>query len=48
MAQVPVTSVSLLRALADDPQSTRWNELYERYLPAMSGFLQSKFPSLER
>ena len=47
MAQVPVTSVSLIRALADDPQSTRWNELYERYLPAMSGFLQAKFPSLE-
>lgn len=47
MAQLPVTSVSLLRTLADDPQSVRWSELYQRYLPAMTGFLQAKFPSLE-
>lgn len=48
MAQVPVTSVSLLRALSDDPQSVRWNELYQRYQPAMAGFLQANYSSLEQ
>ena len=48
MAQrIPPTSVSLIRALSDDPQSVRWAELYRRYEEPMRGFLKAKFPSLE-
>lgn len=47
MASIPKTSVSLIRALADDPQSGRWDELYLRYEGAMRAFLAAKFPTLE-
>lgn len=47
MARIPVTSVSLIRTLAEDPRSTRWAELYQLYAAPMRGFLQAKFPSLE-
>lgn len=47
MAQIPLTSVSLIRTLADDPQSARWAELYRLYEEPMRGFLQQRFPSLE-
>lgn len=47
MATLPKTSVSLIKALADDPQSARWDELYLRYEQPMRAFLQSKYPSLE-
>lgn len=45
--RVPVTSVSLLRTLADDPLSVRWSELYAKYEPLMRTFLKARFPSLE-
>lgn len=47
MAQIPLTSVSLIRTLADDPQSVRWGELYRLYEAPMRAFLQQRFPSLE-
>lgn len=47
MTQIPVTSVSLLAALAQDPQSRRWQDLYTIYAEPMRAFLQAKFPSLE-
>ena len=47
MAAIPVTSVSLIRTLADNPQSARWAELYRLYEEPMRGFLQQRFPSLE-
>ena len=47
MAAIPVTSVSLIRTLADNPQSARWAELYRLYEEPMRGFLQTRFPSVE-
>lgn len=47
MADIPVTSVSLLRTLAGDSDSERWNEFYRKYQGSMESFLRAKFPSLE-
>lgn len=47
MAPLPLTSVSLIRTLADDPQSVRWAELYRLYEEPMRAFLRQRFPSLE-
>ena len=47
MAAIPVTSVSLIRTLADNPESARWAELYRLYEEPMRGLLQQRFPSLE-
>ena len=47
MSQIPKTSISILRAIADDPRSVRWNELYDRYREPMAAFLKSRYPSLE-
>lgn len=48
MASIPNTSVALLRAIAQDTNSVRWEEFYSRYQPAMSAYLSSAFPSLEQ
>ncbi len=47
MSTVPRTSVSLIRSLADDPQSARWTELYARYEESMRAFLRENYPTLE-
>lgn len=47
MSTIPVTSISLIQAIANDPQSTRWKDLYTIYNAPMRAFLQAKFPSLE-
>lgn len=47
MAHLPLTSVSLIRTLSQDPQSARWAELYRLYEEPMRAFLQAHFPSLE-
>ena len=44
---VPPTSVSLLRTLAGDSTSSRWDEFYSRYEGVMRAFLRDRFPSLE-
>ncbi len=45
--KLPVTSVSLIRNIASDPQSARWAEFYRLYEETMRAFLQQRFPSLE-
>ena len=47
MSMVPPTSVSLLRTLAGDSTSSRWDEFYSRYEGVMRAFLRDRFPSLE-
>ena len=47
MPAVPPTSVSLIRALSDDPESARWSEMYALYNEPMRAFLRAKFPTLD-
>lgn len=47
MPQIPPTSISLIQALANDPLSARWKDLYTIYDQPMRGFLQANFPSVE-
>ena len=43
---VPETSSTLIRAIAADNQSVRWNEFVARYRPMMMGYLKSKFSNI--
>ena len=47
MAQVPVTSTTLLRNIAADAQHVRWGEFVRRYQPMMEDYLRIHFPGLE-
>lgn len=47
MANVPLTSTTLLRDLACDTQHARWGEFVARYKPMMESFMFENFPSLE-
>ena len=47
MSAIPATSITLLKALADDATSARWAEFYQTYEKPMRGFLRQRFPSLE-
>jgi len=47
MANVPLTSTTLLRDLACDTQHARWGEFVARYKPMMASFMSEHFPSLE-
>ena len=47
MADIPKTSVTLLKALAGDSASSRWAEFCRVYEEPMRGFLRVNFPSLE-
>lgn len=47
MAEIPQTSVTLLRALAGDSESARWAEFCTAYEEPMRGFLRVNYPSLE-
>lgn len=47
MAQIPKTSISLIRAVSDDLGSNRWTELYSVYEPSIRDFLRANYPSLE-
>lgn len=44
---VPKTSSTLIRAIAADSQSVRWNEFVVRYRPMMMGYLKSKFSNID-
>jgi len=44
---IPTTSTTLLRDLAQDSQHARWNEFVARYRPMMAAFLRERFPSIE-
>ena len=47
MAQVPKTSVSLLKDLASGTESARWAEFVRMYEEPMRSFLAARFPSVE-
>ncbi|MBQ3288496.1 MAG: sigma-70 family RNA polymerase sigma factor [Kiritimatiellae bacterium] len=47
MADVPTTSTTLLRDLAQDSQHVRWGEFVARYRPMMEAFMRERFPSLD-
>ena len=47
MATIPPTSVTLLKDISDGTASARWTDFYNRYSPAMRGFLRERFPSVE-
>ena len=44
---IPETSTTLLAAIANDLQSDRWYDFYNRYRPVMEGYLKTAFPTLE-
>lgn len=47
MADIPVTSATLLRDISGDPEHARWGEFVVRYRPMMEAFLRKHFPHLE-
>ena len=47
MAQVPVTSTTLLRNISSDALHYRWGEFVRRYQPMMEDYLKVHFPGLE-
>ena len=47
MAEIPTTSTTLLRDLAQDSQHARWGEFVARYRPMMEAFVRERFPSLD-
>ena len=47
MAQIPVTSTTLLRDISGDALHARWGEFVARYRPMMEAFLRERFPRLE-
>lgn len=47
MSEIPITSTTLLRDLAQDSQHARWGEFVARYRPMMEAFMRERFPSLD-
>jgi len=47
MPEIPVTSVSLLRAISGHPESERWYEFARTYEPYLRKFVESHFPTIE-
>ena len=47
MAEIPTTSSTLLRDLAQNSQHARWGEFVARYRPMMEAFMRERFPTLE-
>ena len=47
MGNIPTTSTTLLRDVANDSQHVRWSEFVARYRPMMETFLRERFPSVE-
>ena len=47
MAEIPKTSITLLKALAGDSTSSRWTEFCRAYEEPMRGFLRANYPSVE-
>lgn len=47
MPNTPVTSVTLLRNIAQDTQHVRWGEFVERYRPMMEAYLREHFPYVD-
>ncbi|MBR4258423.1 MAG: sigma-70 family RNA polymerase sigma factor [Kiritimatiellae bacterium] len=47
MAEIPKTSVMLLKEISESSDSARWYDFYNRYHPVMDGYLRAAFPTLE-
>ena len=47
MAEIPETSTTILRDLAQDSQHARWGEFVARYRPMMEAFMRERFPSVD-
>lgn len=47
MAEVPLTSITLLRDISGDLGHARWGEFVVRYRPMMEAFLREYFPFLD-
>ena len=47
MSDIPTTSTTLLRNLAQDSQHARWGEFVARYRPMCSQYMRRHFPSLD-
>ena len=44
---IPATSTTLLRDIAQDSNNARWGEFVSRYRPMMEAFLRERFPAFE-
>ena len=47
MADIPETSTTLLRDLAQDSQHARWGEFVARYRPMMEAYMRTHFPTVD-
>ena len=47
MAEIPTTSTTLLRDMANGSRHDRWNEFVARYRPMMEAFMCERFPCVE-
>lgn len=47
MSEIPETSTTLLRDIAQNSQSARWDEFVARYRPMMEAYMRERFPSVE-
>ena len=47
MADIPETSTTLLRDLAQNSQHARWGEFVARYRPMMEAYMRTHFPAVD-
>ena len=47
MADIPETSTTLLRDLAQNSQHARWGEFVSRYRPMMEAYMRTHFPAVD-
>jgi RNA polymerase sigma factor (sigma-70 family) len=47
MSNIPETSTTLLRDLAQDSQHARWGEFVSRYRPMMEAYMRTHFPTVD-
>ena len=47
MSNTPLTSITLLKAIASGAENVRWTEFVLRYDALMRDFLRSRFPTVE-
>ncbi len=47
MPNIPTTSTTLLRDLAQNSQHARWGEFVARYRPMMEAYMSERFPALD-
>lgn len=47
MANIPSTSITMLKAISGDASSVRWTEFFRKYEGPMRGFLHARYPAVE-